>query len=702
MAANILQEFLVGISYSVDKQSETDFVDGLKKAALAVGAFALGAVASLEHVAKGLEDLYFASKRTGASVENIKALGFAVGQMGGTAAGAQASLEALASFMRSSPGANNWLNALGVQTKDAHGHALDTADVTQGLGKRLSAMPWYQAKAYAGVAGIDERTLMALREGVGEFSREYQEMYKVSGIDAQKAAADSHVFMNSLRGVGAAVGILSDKVAADLTKGAGDNLNRFREGLVRNFGRIEHGMEAAAKVALAVATAVVTLATRAAQAFGDLSDWFANLDSGTKHVIEGLGLLLIAWRLLNAGFLATPLGRVLALGAALLALYDDYKTWQEGGKSLIDWSVWEPQIEQAKKAFKEFGDAIKQPLADFAKAFKDDVVSAWHWLDDNHPNFGQDSLKEFIHLLQLATDILKGDFKKAREDAALVLADERKAYAAQEKVEHPEGDNPDGKGRGLIGLYQRYAPEWAGGTGDGKFAPGEPKANDASLDKNREQAVTWWQRVAGFTPQGAAGMAAQEEQESGYQPWKRGDNNQAGGSFQWHQDRRDKILNAVGIDVWKDMDPNHQRLAALAEMKMGLDAAAGNAYERIMGARDSGEAAKLGVTLVERPKDTLGEIRNRGAIAARIEQHMAQVSGPAAARTPPPGVPNIPMPAGQMLRAENNRLPAPVLNQTTNVTVNGVSDPKQAARSVEDAQTRVNGNMVRNFLPAAY
>jgi hypothetical protein len=79
-----------------------------------------------------------------------------------------------------------------------------------------------------------------------------------------------------------------------------------------------------------------------------------------------------------------------------------------------------------------------------------------------------------------------------------------------------------------------------------------------------------------------------------------------------------------------------------------------------------------------------------------------EVSDPAAARALPPGAPNIPMPAGQMLRAENNHLPAPVLNQTTNVTVNGVSDPKQAARSVEDAQTRVNGNMVRNFLPAAY
>ncbi|MBE9698295.1 lytic transglycosylase domain-containing protein, partial [Escherichia coli] len=37
-------------------------------------------------------------------------------------------------------------------------------------------------------------------------------------------------------------------------------------------------------------------------------------------------------------------------------LYDDYQTWKEGGKSLIDWSKWQPEIEQAKKVFKWLRD----------------------------------------------------------------------------------------------------------------------------------------------------------------------------------------------------------------------------------------------------------------------------------------------------------------------------------------------------------
>jgi hypothetical protein len=39
----------------------------------------------------------------------------------------------------------------------------------------------------------------------------------------------------------------------------------------------------------------------------------------------------------NLSFLLSPIGIILALGAALLLLYDDWKTWKEGGKSAIDW-----------------------------------------------------------------------------------------------------------------------------------------------------------------------------------------------------------------------------------------------------------------------------------------------------------------------------------------------------------------------------
>jgi hypothetical protein len=47
--------------------------------------------------------------------------------------------------------------------------------------------------------------------------------------------------------------------------------------------------------------------------------------------------VIAAWKLLNLSFLATPLGLLLTGFTALLSLWDDFKTFKEGGQSLINW-----------------------------------------------------------------------------------------------------------------------------------------------------------------------------------------------------------------------------------------------------------------------------------------------------------------------------------------------------------------------------
>ncbi|CDH23494.1 hypothetical protein XBKB1_1800002 [Xenorhabdus bovienii str. kraussei Becker Underwood] len=100
----------------------------------------------------------------------------------------------------------------------------------------------------------------------------------------------------------------------------------------------------------------------------DLIGWWKKLDEGSKDLIKTFGLILAAWWALNAGFLTSPIGIITALAAALFLLYDDYKTWKEGGKSLIDWSKWEGTIEKV-------GENIKQ-LKDWILNIKD-VVGGW-------------------------------------------------------------------------------------------------------------------------------------------------------------------------------------------------------------------------------------------------------------------------------------------------------------------------------------
>ena len=100
------------------------------------------------------------------------------------------------------------------------------------------------------------------------------------------------------------------------------------------------------------------VAFRITEAVGDIIDWWDRLDTETKTLIEVIGGLLVAWRLLNSAFLASPIGIVMLLAGALGLLWEDYRTWKEGGNSLIDWEKWEPAIDKAKDAITWLRDKL--------------------------------------------------------------------------------------------------------------------------------------------------------------------------------------------------------------------------------------------------------------------------------------------------------------------------------------------------------
>lgn len=168
-------------------------------------------VAFTAKIASGLDNLYWASQRTGATVEGIQSIGYAVSQVGGSVDAARSSLESLSRFIRNNPGAEGFLNRLGVQTRDASGNMRDMAAIFTGVGQKLSSMPYYRANQYAQMLGIDENTLMAMRRGVGQFSAQYSEMVKAIGFNADQAALSSNRFMTSLKSLGEMVRMARDK-----------------------------------------------------------------------------------------------------------------------------------------------------------------------------------------------------------------------------------------------------------------------------------------------------------------------------------------------------------------------------------------------------------------------------------------------------------------------------------------------------------
>ncbi|EEJ3293524.1 transglycosylase SLT domain-containing protein [Salmonella enterica subsp. diarizonae] len=361
--ADTIKDFLVSLGFDIDQAGANNFetvLKGVTANVMKVGAVVEGAALSIvgftTRIANGLDKIYWASQRTGASIQGIKALGYAASQTGASAESAMSSLEGLAGFMRSNPGAEGFLNRLGVQTRDASGKMRDTASIFTGVGQKLNNMPYYRAKQYAQMLGIDENTLMAMRRGMNGFTADYQSMLQKTGFNADKAAVQSNKFMTSMRDLTSLFGIMQDKIGSNLAGGLAGSLDSLRRRILDNFPKIEETLTKVIKGVIWLANAFTRMAWRVIQAAGSVIDWWKKLDDGSKKFLMTIGAILIAWRLLNAAFLKSPIGLITTLILAIGLLYDDYQTWKEGGKSLIDWSRWQPEIEQAKKVFKWLRD----------------------------------------------------------------------------------------------------------------------------------------------------------------------------------------------------------------------------------------------------------------------------------------------------------------------------------------------------------
>ncbi|EFB9577682.1 TPA: lytic transglycosylase catalytic [Escherichia albertii] len=357
MNAETIKDFLVSLGFSVDDAGAKKFGSVLAgttanviKMGLAVEGAALSVVAFTAKIASGLDNLYWASQRTGATVQGIQSIGYVVSQVGGSVDAARSSLESLSRFIRNNPGAEGFLNRLGVQTRDASGNMRDMAAIFTGVGQKLSGMPYYRANQYAQMLGIDENTLMAMRRGVGQFSAQYSEMVKSIGFNADQAALSSNRFMTSLKSLGEMAGMARDKIGSNLADGLAGQIDNLRKKIIENFPKIEVTITKVIKGILWLGEIVGRVAFRIVDGVGDIIEWWGKLDAETKTLIEVIGGLVVAMRILNSTFWMSPIGLITGLIVALGLLWEDYKTWKEGGNSLIDWEKWQPAIDKAKDA----------------------------------------------------------------------------------------------------------------------------------------------------------------------------------------------------------------------------------------------------------------------------------------------------------------------------------------------------------------
>ncbi|MDU0908155.1 MAG: lytic transglycosylase domain-containing protein [Klebsiella pneumoniae] len=662
MNAETLKDFLISLGFKVDDAGARKFdaiVTGATLKAIELGTkvelAAASVVAFTAKVASGLDNLYWASQRTGATVQGIKQIGFAVSQMGGSVDAARGSLESLAQFIRTSPGAEGFLNRLGVQTRDASGNMRDMATIFTGVGQRLSSMPYYRANQYAQMLGMDENTLLAMRRGIGEYMGQYNAMKKAIGFNPDQAAAASNRFMTSLRSFGEMAGMARDKIGSNLAGGLAGAIDNLRRQILDNFPKIERTINAVVKGILWMGEAVGRVVYRLIQAAGDIRDWWKGLDEDSRKLIGTLGGMLVAWRLLNAAMLASPITWVLALAGALLLLYDDYKTWKEGGKSLIDWDKWEPAINFALTAIEKLWTGVKRLKDELIKLFGIDPKT-WSI------KFEFDSLKKQFNELSKMLDTI-GKLLNAIDEGRWSDA---AAYARQ--------------------LLNQG---------------GEPTPSNAVTD-SANSAADWIQNKTGFDPrsigQAVTGWFGGEATQYG-QSVKRPQASKAGAQLLgWMAPMMGKL------EALYNLPAGLLRSVALAESN-GNQFAVSGAGAQGMFQFMPGTARDMGL----RGNDVFNPMKAAEA-AARYLSMLLQKNGGDLNKTLASynwGIGNVQKYGMALMPGETRQYIPKVLsnmpgsgatlNQETNIHIHGVNNPREAANLVVERQNTVNNRATQDL-----
>jgi hypothetical protein len=224
MAADteVIREFLVRLGFQVNETGSRRFdntLDRTRKTAFATGKSIIGiglaAQAMVAAFASSMEKMYYSSRRTGASVENIQALEFGSRKIGLAAGEAQGALENMAAAVRLNPG----LRGLMDQLLGEDSSKMDQAQAMIALVQRLQSMPHYVGSQYAGLFGIDERTFLMLKDGLPELikgEKERIEMNRRAGVNADDAARAAREYANSLRDLTERATVAAQRLSIEL------------------------------------------------------------------------------------------------------------------------------------------------------------------------------------------------------------------------------------------------------------------------------------------------------------------------------------------------------------------------------------------------------------------------------------------------------------------------------------------------------
>jgi Phage tail lysozyme len=355
-----------------------------------------------------------------------------------------------------------------------------------------------------------------------------------------------------------------------------------------------------------------------------LSEWAAKHRPMVEATFWGLAAAVTAF----AAVLAAPVAGIAALAAAIgIAvtaigiLYDDWKTWIDGGESAFGgfWQFFADKWKSVSGIVLPIFASLKAVFVDFVNGVADalnlvytlffgtsgQIRTAWGALVGDLGKYFTD----FVGLIEKLGPALLSAFKAAFASAFGWVTG--RAKAVWDAITGKHSDSPAGEA----------APDAAPSSGGGWFSRmaahlGVGGSSAAAPPMTADQHASAAQDIAqlvgmGWTKEQATGIAANIQRESGGNGAATGDSGQAYGLAQWHPDRQAAFAKWSGHDIRQS---THAEQVAFIneEMRNGSERAAGLALSRSTSATD---AAAIVSARYERPADAAGEAQRRAAIA---------------------------------------------------------------------------------------
>lgn len=238
MPSETIRDFLVSLGWDIKPAEQKRFIDAIETATLkakllgdALEAVAIKVTEAVTNMAEGFDRLYFVSQRTGATIETIRALGYAASQSGSSISDMNAEIETLSKKIRENPRGGAYI-AAGI------GFNPDLTYNRQ-LGERFAHLSKTQQEQRGDMAGVSPALLEALRHPAQfeKFIEEAQKSLATTGVggDSAKAAND---FMTQFRTNWMQLNNLAEGGLTRLLKGLTPVLKDFDDYLKSNQGAI--------------------------------------------------------------------------------------------------------------------------------------------------------------------------------------------------------------------------------------------------------------------------------------------------------------------------------------------------------------------------------------------------------------------------------------------------------------------------------